>query len=187
MQRGLMNKTHIILTALFVSSLACPVMAQGLTAAECAQIQVAYGVSPSECQAAPAATEIAVQPVVSITEPTQDMRQNNVFFTKTGASLDAVGLLQLQRLADLLNAPSMQTICLKLVGHSDSSGGGVVNMEMGAKRATVVQNRLSVLLLNPRRVEAVQSMGEEAPLAGLPSTSQWQRRVTIWARECRSY
>ncbi|WP_298262225.1 OmpA family protein [uncultured Litoreibacter sp.] len=177
---------YIVVILLGFSS---PALAQGLTDTKCAEIRAAYGVTPSECQRSAIATPMAmITPVgLPITEPTQEMRQNNVFFTQGGTELSANALLQLQRLAEVLNAPSMQRTCLRLVGYSDSSGSGAINMEVGAKRAAVVQKRLSLLLLNPARIEGVQSMGEQGPLAGLAPDSTWQRRVEIWARNCPGY
>lgn len=183
-----MRYTCFIFSAAVVMGLTGNALAQGLTASECAQIKRAYGVTPSECRggAAPLAAAATV-PAPPISEPTQEMRHNNIFFNQSRAALDPSSLLQIQKLADFLNAPSMQQACLKLVGHSDSSGGAVVNMEMGAKRASAVQSRLALLLKSPNRIEAVESKGEEQPLSGLPSTSAWQRRVTIWVRKCNRY
>jgi len=161
--------------------------AQRLTVAECAQIRATYGVIPAECREVTDYTPASILPRTQLTEPTHDMRQNNIFFTQSGSALDSSGLLQIQRLADFLNAPSMQNVCLKLVGHSDTSGSAALNLEMGAKRATAVQTRLSILLLSPGRIEGIQSLGEEQPLAGLPPNSKWQRRVTIMARDCPRY
>lgn len=112
------------------------------------------------------------------------MRQNNVFFTQSGDKLTPEAILQLQRLAEVLNSPTMSHTCIKLVGHSDSSGSELINMEVGTKRAIAVRNRLALLLQNPSRIEVTKSMGETRPLEGLPAESSWQRRVEIWARDC---
>lgn len=168
-----------------------PALAQTLSATDCAQIQATYGVLPSSCTQPNAATASGRPPgdfsgsaAVPITEPTQEMRQSNIFFAARGAELDATALLQLQRLADLLNSPEMQRVCLRLTGHSDATGGNLVNTEMGAKRAAIVRNRLTLLLNNPARIEIVESLGEESHLPGLSIESPWQRRVTLWARDC---
>lgn len=171
---------HVIFA---VFGLTGPAMALGLSAADCAQIQATYGVMPSQCDG----TQNAAYPGRFITEPTDDMRQSNIFFVNSGADLDATAMLQLQRLAELLNAPSMQNVCLKLTGHSDATGGRLVNQEMGAKRAAAVKNRLALLMINPARIETVESMGEDSHLPGLREDSPWQRRVTIWARDCSMY
>lgn len=191
--RFVMAPKHILFV---LFSLANPVAGHALSTSDCAQIQAIYGVTPSKCSAIAAqpfqlgtpggATPVMVapRPIVPISEPTLNMRQSNVFFTQSGAELDSTALLQLQRLADLLNAPAMQNVCLKLTGHSDSSGSNLVNLEIGAKRAAAVKNRLALLLRNPARIEVVQSMGEDIPLPGLDGNSVWQRRVTLWARDC---
>ena len=157
---------------------ACPAGAQGLTAGDCAEIRAAYGIVPEACR------EGAVAAAPERTMPTEDMRRDNVFFTQGGTELDEAALLQVVRLAEVLNTRPMRGTCLRLVGHSDSSGEALLNLEIGAKRAVAVQNRLALLLDRPGRIEATQSRGEEAPLPGLPAASPWQRRVEIWVREC---
>lgn len=176
-----------------------PAMGQGLSASDCVQIQTSYGVTPTRCQSilgtGPGGTVSQLETsltrqngsVPQLAEPTREMRQNSIFFTRSGTELSPGALLQIQRLAELLNSPAMQRVCLKLTGHSDSSGSNLVNMEIGAKRAAAVRNRLALLLNNANRIEVVQSLGEDSPLLGLNPGSVWQRRVTIWARDCPGF
>lgn len=154
-------------------------LAQGLSQRECSEIRAIYQITPPQCQATPAAvvTQIGTQP------SRQDM-ENNVFFNGGGSQLDAKAVSQLQRLANALNTPEMVNACLRLVGHSDASGSADINMEIGYNRAVAVRNMLGPLLSNPTRIQDVQSDGETRPLTNLSAESPWQRRVSIWARNC---
>lgn len=182
-----------------LSALASPALGLDLSVADCAAIEAAYGARPSQCQGSatpsngtnpvaaviePSVQTVPITPVQAITAPTSDMRQNNIFFTASGTELDATARIQIQRLADLLNSPAMERVCLKLVGHSDSTGSNLVNLEVGSKRALAVRNHLGLLLNDPNRIESVQSLGEDSPLPGLQEGSPWQRRVTLWVRDC---
>ena len=160
--------------------------AQALSRSECKEVLQTYGVLPSSCPTTTAQeTDVAAttpQPVLEA--PTQEMRQNNIFFTQGGDALSSDALVQLQRLANVLNSPAMHRVCLQLVGHSDSSGSATLNMEVGTKRAFAVREQLRTLLQNSEQIEVAKSMGETSPLDGLSPASAWQRRVEIWARPC---
>jgi outer membrane protein OmpA-like peptidoglycan-associated protein len=161
-----------------------PASARGLTAAECSEVTQKYGVVPSECNVK---NSIQATALPTLNEPTPKMRQNNIFFTKGGAELGPEALLQLQRLAQALDSPAMQNTCIKLVGHSDSTGPNLSNMEIAANRTAVVRNRLSLLLNNSARIDRVETMGEGSPLEGISTDSPWQRRVEIWVRNCSNF
>jgi len=153
--------------------------AQGLSQRECSEIRAIYQITPPQCSGAPS---IAVAQVG--TSPTPRDLENNVFFRGGGSQLDTTAISQLQRLANVLNTPEMINACLLLVGHSDSSGAADINMEISYNRAIAVRNMLGPLLSDATRIQNVQSEGETRPLVNLPTESQWQRRVAIWARNC---
>lgn len=168
--------------------------AVALTANQCSQITTSFGFSPAECDVYSTA---AMQPTfpfsisdrtdvlaIPIEEPTDEMRQNNIFFQGGGDVLSPSALLRIQQLANLLNGETMRHTCISLVGYSDSTGSALINQEIAAKRATAVRNRLILLLRNSAQIEGVRSMGEEGALPGLADDDPWQRRVEIWARNC---
>ena len=186
-----MKKLHLFLRVFSVALAGSTgvILAQGLSPSECLQIQSIYGITPSVCQKPVTAQSVFPQvqttpALTQLTAPTPEMRQNNIFFSGGGDQLTPEALLQIQQLAELLNGTTLSRACLKLVGHSDSTGSNLVNLEMGTKRATAVRNRLALLLRNPARIEVVHSMGEVSPMTVFPSDSPWQRRVEIWARHC---
>lgn len=188
-----MKKIVAIGAAVLVSSGVEPALAQALSSTECKEVLQTYGVLPSSCPTSGSARdEVATEqaPTTSarlLDEPTQEMRQNNIYFAQGGDRLTPRSILQLQRLASVLNSPSMSHACIRLVGHSDSSGSDLINMEVGAKRAVAVRNQLALLLQDPSRIEETKSMGEASPQAEIPAESAWQRRVEIWARDCPGY
>tara|TARA_R110002020_G_scaffold26217_3_gene84785 strand:- start:1450 stop:1989 length:540 start_codon:yes stop_codon:yes gene_type:complete len=169
----------LLLAALCWALAPAAVSAQALSAQECREIRSTYGLTLPQCGTGGAITETALP-----SGPTERDRESSIFFSGGGATLDPAAQRQILRLAQVLNTRPLRTSCLKLVGHSDSSGDAGVNLEMGARRAAAVRDMLGNLLDTPARIEAVESAGETRPLAQLPPDSPWQRRVEIRAKLC---
>ncbi|WP_422049378.1 OmpA family protein [Shimia sp.] len=146
----------------------------------CAQIMREYGVRADQCADAPTAPP---QRVVS-TELSADILESHIFFAKGGTALDGDARLQLAALAAVLNAAPMQTACLRLIGHSDTSGGATANQALALKRAEVVAASLRASMADGSRIKEVVSMGETQPLDSLPGSSPLNRRVEIRAKTC---
>ena len=184
-----MSVRLLIALVLLLPSLAT---AQGLSSRECIDIQQMYNITPPECARAAAsqpeqarqAQPQASAPSAPASGPTGSMRENHVFFSGGGTGLDATAERQIDRLARILQGQVMGQACLLLIGHSDSSGSAEANMRVAMGRAEQVRDALLARLPGPSRIEEIQSMGEEAPLAELPASSAWQRRVEIRARTC---
>lgn len=91
----------------------------------------------------------------------------------------------LVRLSALLTGP-LAHLCIKLVGHTDTSGSAAYNLELSERRAQSV--RLFMVgpgMLHVSRIMA-EGQGEDFPLEGLPGTSAQNRRVEILAKETPS-
>jgi len=161
------------------------VLAQGLSQRECSEIQAIYQITPPQCGVGVNSVSRVSLPQIG-TQPTRQNMQNNIFFNGGGTQLDPTAIAQMQRLATVLNTPEMTNACIRLVGHSDASGSAVVNLEISLNRAIAVRNMLAPLLSNPTRIQDVRSDGETRPLLNLPAESAWQRRVSVWARDCNS-
>ncbi|MEO0485190.1 MAG: OmpA family protein [Pseudomonadota bacterium] len=114
----------------------------------------------------------------------QDYRENNVFFPRGGSTLDADAQAQIALLARVLSTEALSNTCLRLVGHSDSSGDRSVNQRISERRADAVEAKLGELMGPAALPMVAEGAGEDALLASLPSTHVAQRRVTIWARAC---
>ena len=169
--------TRLLFAWIFI--LASASMSAALTEQECSDMRVLYGTEPSECSTL---TDVVEKNVVN--EPTVFQRENNVFFPQGGTALDRVAREQVATLARMLNGNILGETCLALVGHSDSSGGAKVNLQVSKSRAVAVQRAFDALLENPEQIEKVVGMGENRALAGLPPESKWQRRVELRARRC---
>ena len=154
-------------------------MSAALTAQECSDMRELYGTEPSECS-----NPALVAEKTTLSEPTVFQRENNVFFPQGGTALDGVAREQVATLARMLNGDILGETCLALVGHSDSSGGAKVNLQVSKSRAMAVQRAFDALLENPSQIEKVVGMGESRALVGLPPESKWQRRVELRARRC---
>ncbi len=110
--------------------------------------------------------------------------ENNVFFPEGGAALDATAKAQITLLAQVLGTNAMAGTCLRLVGHSDSSGGATANAALSERRAIAVRDLIAQKLGNRAPEIEVSGAGESAPLSELPVTHIGQRRVALWAKRC---
>ncbi|MEM6276540.1 MAG: OmpA family protein [Pseudomonadota bacterium] len=147
----------------------------GAMRAEAADLcHLSLGTRPSHC---PADDRIATL--------APDLRENHVFFPRGGANLDADARKQVALLARVLNTQVMAGTCLKLVGHSDSSGGAAANAALSTRRANAVRDALLDAIGADAPAMIVAGMGEDDLLPDLPSTHVAQRRVALWARECQ--
>ena len=116
----------------------------------------------------------------------QELRENHIFFPRGGANLDDDARGQIALLSRVLGTEAMMGTCLKLVGHSDSSGSATANLRLSERRAEAVRAELSSLMGATAPVIEVSGMGEDELLPSLPSTHVAQRRVTLWARACHT-
>jgi outer membrane protein OmpA-like peptidoglycan-associated protein len=110
--------------------------------------------------------------------------ENHIFFPGGGPALDSKALQQIDTLSQLLNGTVLGNACIALVGHSDTSGGEVANMQVAQSRAEAVGAAFRSRLNNPLKIERVLSAGESLPLENISPRSRWQRRVEIRARDC---
>jgi outer membrane protein OmpA-like peptidoglycan-associated protein len=145
----------------------------------CEKVFEQYGLRSEGCD-----LEDAPTPPVDTRTPDAEMRENHVFFASGGTGLDAGALAQISVLADVLRSPLMQGACLRLVGHSDSSGPAEQNRQIALERAQAVASELRRRLDAPERVREVASEGEDQPLPGFKPTSRHNRRVALFAKSC---
>ncbi|MEM9349207.1 MAG: OmpA family protein [Pseudomonadota bacterium] len=115
-----------------------------------------------------------------------ELRENNVFFPRGGSALDASATAQIALLAKVLNTEVMAGTCLRLVGHSDSSGAASTNAALSERRAEAVRKAIAAELGSSAPPMETAGMGEDAHLSELPTTHVAQRRVTLWAKSCDS-
>jgi len=176
---------RFIFLLIFSVILPVPLRAEALDkAALCARAQETYGVTPERClsTAQPSAQKAA-------SGLSDEMSESHIFFPAGGARLDDDAQVQIAVLLEVLHTTVMKNACLRLVGHSDSSGGEAANKALARKRADVVALALALALRDgledPSRLQDVISEGEAKPLVGVPSTSPHNRRVEIQARTCR--
>ncbi|WP_372887040.1 OmpA family protein [Shimia sp.] len=145
----------------------------------CEKVYEQYGIRGADCEGAEAAAPAAAAPEISA-----EMRESHVFFSAGGAGLDPRAEAQLAVLVAVLETAPMRNACLKLVGHSDSSGSAGRNHEIALARAGAVAERLRRGLEDGSRVRAVASEGEARPLPGFDGADPANRRVEILARPC---
>jgi outer membrane protein OmpA-like peptidoglycan-associated protein len=178
---------YLLFLCTFTSCLLAAPAAIGLTVQECAEIKAVYGWAPESCVSLSANAQAAGAPPVSVpqtTEPTSQQLENHIFFPGGGTALDSKALQQIDTLSQLLNGTVLGNACIALVGHSDTSGGEVANMQVAQSRAEAVGAAFRSRLNNPLKIERVLSAGESLPLENISPRSRWQRRVEIRARDC---
>lgn len=189
--------TSVLAAVTIAVSVDCgPSVSQSAAAMEvCADILAQYGIAPEGCDPQED-TKVAKEPepvssvqseLVALTGAEQQrLKENNIFFRVGGDKLDAQAVQKLQTLVRVLNTQLLSDTCLRLVGHSDSSGPANLNKEMGLKRANVVAAYLRPRLSDSRRIMEIRSDGEENLIPLQKPDSALHRRVTVYARRCPS-
>lgn len=153
----------------------------------CATVLEQYGIRTEGCDLEddqPTTSKQASNSAPNPGEVTPEMRENHVFFRGGGAELDDAARAQLAVLIDVLKAPLMKDACLRLIGHSDTSGPESRNMQISIERANAVAFHLQNGLNDGTRVRQVNAEGERQPLAGFDGNSPYNRRVAILAKTC---
>lgn len=112
------------------------------------------------------------------------LRESHVLFEAGGTALDAKAQGQIAMLGDILNMPLFHGTCVRLIGHSDTSGAPQQNQRISQARAEVVGEALRYHLDDPARVLNPHAKGELEPLDGWASTDPLNRRVAIWLGGC---
>lgn len=149
-----------------------------LSVEACQTIHAQYGITPEGCTH----PERSTQNTAGLAP---EVYESHVFFTKGGAALDDVALGQITLLAQVLDTTLLRDACLRLIGHSDTSGNTEANYQLAIKRAEAVQAELYKHMSDQARIVEIAAKGEAAPLPNVAGTSPWQRRVEIRARSCR--
>ncbi len=175
----------------------------------CAQIFQKYGVRSEHCRASPppgsaAAAQISSQtlpaaPSGSSTNPvpagqisavladgsglSQETLESHIFFP-SGHAINDDARVQLAVLNEVFDTFVMRTTCIRLIGHSDTSGSVSGNLQVSQRRAEAVAQILRDGLADPTRIQDVTFEGESRPLVGLPGSSAHNRRVEIQVRTC---
>lgn len=145
----------------------------------CARVFEQYGVRSETCD-----LDVAAAPTDRQEPLTDEIRESHVFFLKGGTTISDDVLLQMAVLVEVLEIPLMQNACLRLIGHSDSSGSAARNYELSLQRAELVAAQLRAGLSDDTRIQQVAAQGETHPLAGFAGDSRYNRRVEIQARSC---
>jgi outer membrane protein OmpA-like peptidoglycan-associated protein len=101
-----------------------------------------------------------------------------VQFPRGGVHLNATYIEHLRILALVLNGDVLNEACIRLIGHSDSVGGAAGNKAVARRRAEIVEKSLVDFGVVAGRI-SILSIGEEAPLENIPSSSAAQRRVEV--------
>ena len=83
----------------------------------------------------------------------------------------------LERLAIVLNSPSMKTNCVKITGHTDTVGNANYNIGLSDRRAKSVYKYLITLDNIDKSRFTMAAAGESYPLPDKKGTSPYNRRV----------
>lgn len=89
----------------------------------------------------------------------------------------------LSRLANVLSAPEMKNTCIRVTGHTDTSGSEEYNKKLSQNRAIVVATRLAELgAISPERIQ-IAAAGEGKPLPNIDGEDPLNRRVEFSTKE----
>ncbi|WP_050530850.1 OmpA family protein [Pseudaestuariivita atlantica] len=151
--------------------------AAALTAEECREVTEKYGVRAIGCDG-------PSEPVAEATPDLQRLMESHIFFA-TGDTLKPGEAQRLALLARVLDTSVLQDACLRLVGHSDSSGPADANLTVSRKRVERVASYLAGTIADRTRIVEVLAMGEQELLVGFAPDATENRRVAIYAKPCR--
>ncbi|WP_155264578.1 OmpA family protein [Sphingomonas segetis] len=99
-----------------------------------------------------------------------------VSFLLNSAELTAQAREEAKVFAEALRRPELAPKHFLIAGHTDSSGGRALNMELSKRRAQAVADYLSTLGISRDRLE-VRGYGPDRPLPGHSASSPDNRRV----------
>ncbi len=106
-----------------------------------------------------------------------------IHFALNSFDLEADYKEHLSRLATVLSAEAMQKTCLRVTGHTDTTGGTEYNKDLSQKRAIMVATYLAeVGKIDPTRVQ-IAAMGESQPLPDIEGHDPHNRRVEFSTKE----
>lgn len=97
---------------------------------------------------------------------------NNIFFKSGTAELEQESMVEIQRLAGLLQ--ENQTMAIAIVGHTDNVGSDSDNMSLSSMRAQAVKTALESLGISASRLSS-KGFGETSPVAD-NSTEQGRQK-----------
>lgn len=165
------------------------VRAQNLTNWElCEAIYREYGMRTEACDQDRDSKAKDVEEVEKTTsapaELSKELKESHIFFTQGGTTLSKDAKDQVNQLASVLDTRPMRRACVKLVGHSDSSGAAELNKKISKLRAEAVAAILKEKMNDGSRIKFVDGVGEAQLLEGFPESSPYHRRVAILARDC---
>ncbi|MEK6217251.1 MAG: OmpA family protein [Boseongicola sp.] len=132
--------------------------------------------APSEISRS--ATVLQVPQPAALTALSLKFRSETPFLINFGFDLDALdeesrGNLDLQA-EWILAHPNVK---FRVYGHADKVGNSKYNDDLGMRRATTAVNYLVAKGINVRRLEAVVSYGEDAPVINTEDRERANRRV----------
>ncbi|MEP3299561.1 MAG: OmpA family protein [Pseudoruegeria sp.] len=113
-----------------------------------------------------------------------NLETDALFFRSGSAQLTADSETRLAALTEVLKTSIMDGTCLKLVGHSDTTGSAQTNLTVSIKRAEHIQAKLLQSLSADGPPIEIEGKGEAEPLAGIAGGDARNRRVIIWAKKC---
>jgi outer membrane protein OmpA-like peptidoglycan-associated protein len=106
-----------------------------------------------------------------------------IHFTLNSFDLEPEYKSHLDRLSTVLTSEAMLKTCLRVSGHTDTSGSADYNMMLSQKRAIMVATYLAdVGKIDPTRVQ-IAALGEKEPLPYIVGHDPHNRRVAFSTKE----
>jgi outer membrane protein OmpA-like peptidoglycan-associated protein len=138
---------------------------------------------PNTTRPAPKATparpnqRTASRPTQRTTRPAQPGRVDlRLSFSQGSSALSPGAQTQVRTFAEALRRPQLVNVRVRIEGHTDSSGGRAMNMNLSQKRAQAVADYLVAQGVAANRLE-VRGYGYDRPLPGRRAADSANRRV----------
>ena len=133
----------------------------------------------------PTRTVSVVKPTQASTAHQAAKSENGYFihFALNSFDLEPQFKEHLERLSSVLMSDAMLKTCLRVTGHTDTSGDANYNMQLSQKRAIMVATYLAEAgKIDPTRVQ-IAALGETKPLPDIAGSDPHNRRVAFSTKE----
>jgi outer membrane protein OmpA-like peptidoglycan-associated protein len=135
---------------------------------------------------------VAAKPVTAVKKPVQTpishqaaKSENGYFihFALNSFDLEPEYKAHIERLSSVLTSDAMLKTCLRVTGHTDTTGDAEYNMQLSQKRAIMVASYLSEAGgIDPERIQ-IAALGETEPLPDIAGRDPKNRRVAFSTKE----
>lgn len=137
----------------------------------------------------PIQSKPATPPIKTIPISYQAAKSENgyyIHFALNSFELEPDYKEHLERVATVLTSNSLSNSCLRVTGHTDTTGDADYNLNLSEKRAVMVATYLAeVGKIDPKRIQ-IMAAGEKTPLPDIAGNDPRNRRVEFLTKDSKT-